>query len=73
MAMTPEQRTARARTAALAMHAKHDARKTTAKARAAFAASFESEAAKSEHYRTLAAASAKVRRANAQRRREEIR
>lgn len=41
--MTPEERTARARLAAHAMHAKHDARKTTAPARAAFLAKFEKE------------------------------
>ena len=42
--MNPRERALRARLAAYAMHGRHDARKTTAKARAAFLASFEREA-----------------------------
>lgn len=38
--LTPEQRSLRARLAAHAMHAQHDSRATSAKARAAFAKSF---------------------------------
>jgi hypothetical protein len=41
--LPPAERTLRARLAAHAMHAKHDARQTTAKARAAFLARFEAE------------------------------
>ena len=40
----PSERALRARMAAHAMHGRHDARKTTAKARAAFLASFERQA-----------------------------
>ena len=39
--MSPAERTLRARMAAHAMHVRHDARAVTAKARAAFLASFE--------------------------------
>lgn len=42
--LTPEQRSTRARIAAQAMHAKHDGRVVTAKARATFLARFEREA-----------------------------
>jgi hypothetical protein len=42
--MNPGKRALRARIAAHAMHARHDARQTTAKARAAFLASFERQA-----------------------------
>src|SRR6266508_6858081 len=41
--LSPAERALRARLAAHAMHAKHDARETTAKARAAFLARFEAE------------------------------
>jgi hypothetical protein len=40
----PSERALRARLAAKAMHGRHDARQTTAKARAAFPASFERQA-----------------------------
>jgi hypothetical protein len=40
---TPDQRTLRARVAAHAMHAKHDPKATTAKARATFLSKFEAE------------------------------
>jgi hypothetical protein len=39
--LTPEQRVLRARVGAYAMHAKHDARETTARGRAAFLARFD--------------------------------
>lgn len=42
-AMTPEQRTLRARIAAHAMHARHDTQKTTSAGREAFLARFERE------------------------------
>ena len=42
--MNPSERALRARLAAHAMHGRHDARQTTAKARAAFLASFERQA-----------------------------
>jgi hypothetical protein len=42
--LTPAERVLRARVAALAMHQRHDPGKTTAKARAAFLASFERQA-----------------------------
>ena len=42
--LSPAERTLRARLAAHAMHAQHDARATTAKARAAFLARFERQA-----------------------------
>jgi len=41
--LTPAERTLRARLAAHTMHAQHDARETTAAARAAFLARFEAE------------------------------
>lgn len=41
--MTPEQRTKRARLAAYAMHAKHDSKDITAKARATFLQRFEEQ------------------------------
>jgi hypothetical protein len=41
--LSPAERTLRARLAAHTLHAKHDARETTAKARAAFLARFEAE------------------------------
>ena len=41
--LSPEERTLRARLAAHAMHAKHDARRTTVKARGAFLTRFERE------------------------------
>jgi len=41
--MSPAERTLRARLAAHSMHAQHDARQTTAAARAAFLARFEAE------------------------------
>src|SRR6266542_6670920 len=41
--LSPAERTLRARLAAHTMHAKHDARKTTANGRAAFLARFEAE------------------------------
>jgi hypothetical protein len=41
--LSPAERTLRARLAAHTMHAKHDARQTTAAARAAFLARFEAE------------------------------
>jgi hypothetical protein len=41
--LTPAERILRARLAAHAMHAQHDARQTTARARAAFLARFEAE------------------------------
>jgi hypothetical protein len=41
--LSPAERTLRARLAAHTMHAKHDARETTAAARAAFLARFEAE------------------------------
>ena len=41
--LTPAERTLRARLAAHAMHARHDARQTTANGRAAFLARFEAE------------------------------
>lgn len=41
--MTPEERTKRARKAAYAMHARHDVRDVTAKARATFLKRFEDE------------------------------
>lgn len=43
MSSTPAERSAQARMAAHAMHARHDARATTEKARAAFLAKFEAE------------------------------
>src|SRR4029453_13434206 len=42
--MNPSERALRARLAAHAMHGRHDARQTTAKARATFLASFERQA-----------------------------
>jgi hypothetical protein len=42
--MNPSERALRARLAAHAMHGRHDPRQTTAKARAAFLASFERQA-----------------------------
>jgi hypothetical protein len=42
--MNPSERALRARLAAHVMHGRHDARQTTAKARAAFLASFERQA-----------------------------
>ena len=42
--LSPAERTLRARLAAHAMHGRHDARATTAKARAAFLARFEQQA-----------------------------
>jgi len=42
-ALTPEQRSLRARLAAHAMHARHDGREVTARARSAFLARFERE------------------------------
>jgi hypothetical protein len=42
--MNPTERALRARLAALTMHGRNDARETTAKARAAFLASFERQA-----------------------------
>jgi hypothetical protein len=42
--LNPSERALRARLAAHAMHGRHDARETTAKARAAFLASFERQA-----------------------------
>ena len=42
--LSPAERTLRARLAAHAMHGRHDARATTAKARAAFLAKFEQQA-----------------------------
>lgn len=41
MGLTPEQRVMRARLAAFAMHAKHDPKKTTTKARETFLSNFE--------------------------------
>lgn len=43
MPLTPEQRSQRARLAAYAMHSKNDPRDTTAKARATFLSSFETD------------------------------
>lgn len=43
MALTPDQRILRARIGAYALHAKHDARETTRKARVAFLRRFELE------------------------------
>lgn len=54
--MTPEERSASNRRAAYAMHAKHDPRRTTAKARAAFRAKFETEAAFRAHMQGMALA-----------------
>jgi hypothetical protein len=80
--MNPSERALRARLAAHAMHGRHDARQTTAKARA-FLASFEREAdpggqlpaaerqrrarqLRSAYFARLALASAKARRARRQ-------
>ncbi len=53
--MTPEQRTERARNAAIAMHAKHDPKLTTAKARATNLANIDkAEGGRTAHFRKMA-------------------
>ena len=53
-AMTPELRSARSRKAALAMHAKHDGRKVTAKARAAALAKIDAGEGRTAFFRRIA-------------------
>ncbi len=61
--LSPAERTLRARLAAHTLHAKHDARETTAKARAAFLARFEAaKQARSAYFARLAFQRAKAAR-----------
>ena len=72
--LTPAERTLRARLAAHAMHARHDARQTTLAARVAFLGRFETlaerrrraEHARRAYFTRLALASAKARRVRRQ-------